>query len=100
MKIPCVSYIQFNYSLFGRWPVAGFCIIYLFTLEMLMKAVQYYEKIADQKQKAYMKMQCHCVLCNTSLELQFEAINQSEIKEVASCPQCEIRTRAKTYVIH
>lgn len=65
-----------------------------------MKAITYYEKIATHKQKAYMQMQCHCVLCNTSLELKFENISQEEIKEIASCPQCEIRTRAKTHIVH
>ncbi|MFZ3231293.1 MAG: hypothetical protein WA160_13880 [Pseudobdellovibrio sp.] len=64
-----------------------------------MKAIQYYEKLDSKKQKAYMQMQCRCALCNTSLELKFETISQDEIKEVASCPQCEIRTRAKTYSI-
>lgn len=64
-----------------------------------MKAVQIYEKIASSKQKAYMQLQCHCVLCNTSLDLQFENLNREEIKEIARCPQCEIRTRAKTHVI-
>ena len=65
-----------------------------------MKPIQYYEKIASNKQKTYMQMQCHCALCNTSLELKFENLNQDEIKETASCPQCEIRTRAKTHTVH
>ena len=64
-----------------------------------MKVVQYYEKVATSKQKAYVQLQCHCVLCNSSLELQFESITPLEIKEVAHCPQCEIRTRAKTHSI-
>lgn len=61
--------------------------------------VQYYEQAATAEQKAYIQLHCHCVLCNTSLELQFEPINIIEIKEVAHCPQCEIRTRAKTHPI-
>lgn len=65
-----------------------------------MKPVQYYEKVASTNQKAYMQMQCHCTLCNTTLELKFETINQEQIKEVAHCPDCEIRTRVKTYTIH
>lgn len=64
-----------------------------------MKAFQYYEKVTTSKQKAYVQLQCHCVLCNSSLELQFESTTPLEIKEVAHCPQCEIRTRAKTHSI-
>lgn len=61
--------------------------------------VQYYEKTPTSKQKAYLQLHCHCVLCNSSLDLQFEAVSYAEIKEVAHCPQCEIRTRAKTHLI-
>ncbi|OFZ31800.1 MAG: hypothetical protein A2622_03270 [Bdellovibrionales bacterium RIFCSPHIGHO2_01_FULL_40_29] len=71
----------------------------MFDKETSVKAVQYYEKASSIHQKAYIQLQCHCVLCNTTLELQFEVVTTDEIKEVAHCPQCEIRTRAKTHHI-
>lgn len=65
-----------------------------------MKDIQYYEKAESKTQKAYIRIQCNCVLCNTTLELRFENIGQVEVKEEAHCPQCEIRTRAKIHIIH
>jgi len=62
-----------------------------------MKDINYYENTNSANQKAYLKMQCNCVLCNSALELKFENLNNAEIKEEARCPQCEIRARAKVY---
>ncbi len=62
-----------------------------------MKDIQYYEKTDSMTQKDYLKLQCNCVLCNSSLELKFEVLDDLEIKEEAHCPQCEIRTRAKIH---
>ena len=62
-----------------------------------MKDINYYENTESAKQKAYLKLQCNCVLCNTALELKFEALGETEIKEEANCPECEIRTRAKIH---
>lgn len=64
-----------------------------------MKQVSYYEKTESATQDAYLKLQCNCVLCNTTLEFKFEMIAESEIKEEATCPQCEIRARAKIHAI-
>ena len=60
-----------------------------------MKDISYYENTESATQKAYLKLQCNCVLCNTALELKYENLNTSEIREEATCPQCEVRTRAK-----
>ena len=62
--------------------------------------IQYYENAVSIKQKDYVKLQCHCILCNTQLELKYEKIDSFEIKELASCPQCQIRTRTKAYSLH
>ena len=62
-----------------------------------MKEIRYYEKTDTLKQKDYLKLQCHCVLCNTELELKYENITTEQIKEEATCPQCASRTRAKVY---
>jgi hypothetical protein len=65
-----------------------------------MKDINYYEKADSASQKAYLKLQCNCVLCGTPLELKFESVNENEIKEEATCPECEIRTRAKIFSLH
>lgn len=62
-----------------------------------MKVVSYYENTQSANQQAYLKLQCNCVLCNSSLELKFESVGNNEVKEEATCPQCEIRARAKIY---
>ena len=62
-----------------------------------MKDINYYENANSHNQKAYLKMQCNCVLCGTTLELKFETLGEGEIKEEATCPECEIRTRAKIH---
>ena len=36
-------------------------------------------------------------VCSTALELKFETLPEGEIKEEATCPQCEIRARAKIH---
>lgn len=62
-----------------------------------MKNITYYENTHSTGQQAYLKLQCNCVLCNSALELKFETISENEIKEEATCPECEIRTRAKIH---
>ncbi len=62
-----------------------------------MKDVTYYQKTDSANQTAYLKLQCDCILCSTPLELKFEFITPTEIKEEATCPQCEIRARAKIH---
>ncbi len=62
-----------------------------------MKDISYYENPISANQKAYLQLQCNCVLCNTTLDLKFENLGEFEIKEEANCPQCEIRTRAKIH---
>lgn len=65
-----------------------------------MKDIHYYENPESAGQRAYLKLQCNCVLCNTALELKFESLSATEIKEEATCPECEIRTRAKVHSLH
>ncbi|MEK6629043.1 MAG: hypothetical protein AABY53_10495 [Bdellovibrionota bacterium] len=62
-----------------------------------MKDICYYENTSSANQKAYLKLQCNCVLCGTTLELRFENTSEGVIKEEATCPQCEIRARAKIH---
>lgn len=64
-----------------------------------MKEIQYYENKKTVKQDLYIKLQCNCTLCGTSLELKFVPINDTEIKEEAFCQQCEIRTRVKVHTL-
>ena len=65
-----------------------------------MKAINYYENANTANQEAYLKLQCNCVLCNSPLELKFENLDNIEIREEATCPECEIRTRAKFHPLH
>lgn len=64
-----------------------------------MKDITYYENTNSANQIAYLKLQCNCVLCNSALELKYESLNEDTIKEEATCPQCEIRTRAKIHML-
>lgn len=64
-----------------------------------VKDFTYYEKTDSATQMAFLKLQCNCVLCNTTLEFKFEMRGDHEIKEEATCPQCEIRARAKVHSI-
>ena len=64
-----------------------------------MKAINYFQRTETASQEAYINLQCNCVLCNSPLELKFENLDNIEIKEEATCPECEIRTRAKLHPI-
>lgn len=82
-------------------PVSANCIrLYLPSegnLESSMKDITYYENSNNAKQQAYLKLQCNCVLCSTSLELKYENHGNGEIKEEAHCPKCDIRARVKIH---
>lgn len=59
-----------------------------------------YEKTENPFQKAFIALQCNCVLCATSLELKVTVTEiNGEIKEEAFCPQCNIRMRSKSHTI-
>lgn len=57
-----------------------------------------YEKTENTFQKAFIALQCNCVLCATQLELKVTATDDAaEVKEEAFCPQCNIRMRSKSH---
>lgn len=59
-----------------------------------------YEKTENTFQKAFIALQCNCVLCATQLELKVTSEENSlEIKEEAFCPQCNIRMRSKSHTV-
>ncbi|WP_409479202.1 hypothetical protein [Pseudobdellovibrio sp. HCB154] len=59
-----------------------------------------YEKTENTFQKAFIALQCNCVLCATPLELKVTSEENSlEIKEEAFCPQCNIRMRSKSHTV-
>lgn len=63
--------------------------------------VQYFEKIESSQQKEFLTAHNNCILCGQSLELQHvRGPEEKEIKEEAYCPNCDLRTRAKTYGLH
>lgn len=61
----------------------------------------YFEKIDEPKHRAYVLSHNHCTLCQAVLELQHEKLeDNTEIKETAFCPDCELRARAKIFTVH
>lgn len=59
-----------------------------------------YEKTENTFQKAFIALQCNCVLCATQLELKLTSQENSiEVKEEAFCPQCNIRMRSKSHTL-
>ncbi|MCM2354754.1 MAG: hypothetical protein NDI63_14135 [Pseudobdellovibrio sp.] len=59
-----------------------------------------YEKTENTFQKAFIALQCNCVLCATQLELKLTSEENSiEVKEEAFCPQCNIRMRSKSHTV-
>lgn len=59
-----------------------------------------YEKTENTFQKAFIALQCNCVLCATLLELKLTAAKGTdEVKEEAFCPQCKIRMRSKSHTL-
>ena len=59
-----------------------------------------YEKTENTFQKAFIALQCNCVLCATLLELKLTPVEETdEVKEEAFCPQCNIRMRSKSHTL-
>ncbi len=68
---------------------------------MLPTKIQYFEKIENSKQKAFVEDHSHCTLCGTTLELQHVLRPEKpEIEEKAHCPKCDLRTRTREYTIN
>lgn len=60
--------------------------------------INYFEKIEKSSHQEYINSHNHCILCGGVLELRhIRILENEEIKEEASCPSCEIRTRDKTF---
>ncbi len=68
---------------------------------MDLPKIQYFENVVHERHQEFIESHNHCALCGTVLEL-IHAIDAEtkEIKEEAKCPECEIRTRAKTYPLN
>lgn len=62
--------------------------------------IQYFEKIETEKQHEFVKLQNHCSLCGSVLELHMGADENNQIHEVAHCPNCQVRNRSRKYPIH
>ncbi len=62
--------------------------------------VEYFERIENPLHREFVDSQSNCVLCSTVLELKHQTTQEKiEIKEEAYCPQCEMRTRSKSYIL-
>lgn len=63
--------------------------------------VCYFENADKPQQKAFIKAQNNCVLCNTVLEIKHTKGDEpGQVKEEAFCPQCEVKTRAKNFTLN
>lgn len=61
----------------------------------------YFEKVDSPQHREFIISQNNCILCGTVLELRHIADEQAiSIKEEAHCPECDVRTRAKTYSLN
>lgn len=68
---------------------------------MNIQKINYFEKVEHERHQEFIETHNHCVLCGTVLELQHAIdLASCEIKEEARCPECEIRTRAKTHKLN
>lgn len=67
----------------------------------MISKIDYFENAREEKHRDFIEEHSHCALCGTVLELHHVIDRPSaEIKEEARCPECEIRTRAKIYVLN
>jgi hypothetical protein len=68
---------------------------------MEISKINYFEKADSIKHREFIISQNNCVLCGTVLELKHLCDKDtSEVKEEAFCPQCDVKTRAKTHVLN
>lgn len=60
-----------------------------------------YEKTENTFQRAFVSIQCNCVLCATELQIKITSSENdtTEVKEEAFCPQCNIRMRSKSHKV-
>lgn len=69
------------------------------TTTLKLEDIHYYEKAENTFQKAFVSVQCNCVLCATNLEIKVSHNEEGTVKEEAFCPQCNIRMRSKSHTI-
>lgn len=63
--------------------------------------INYFEKIDSTKHREFIISQNNCILCGSVLELKHISDKMiSEITEEAFCPQCEVKTRARTHILN
>ncbi len=68
---------------------------------MELGKVQYFERVETNTHREFIQAHNNCILCSSVLELQHKRVEESaEIKEEAYCPQCDLRTRAKNYILN
>ncbi len=67
---------------------------------MINSKIQYFENVEKPKHQEFILAHNNCVLCGTILELQYVRLEDNKsVKEEATCPNCEIKTRAKIYTL-
>jgi len=68
---------------------------------MELGKVQYFERVEKKHHREFITAHNNCILCSSVLELRHIRVEEgAQVKEEAHCPQCDLRTRAKTYVLN
>jgi len=67
---------------------------------MELGKIHYFENVECHQHREFIQAHNHCILCSSVLELRHvRGELESEIKEEAYCPQCDLRTRAKVHSV-
>ena len=68
---------------------------------MELGKMQYFENIESSQHREFIMAHNNCILCGTALELRhIRSAQELEIKEEAHCPECKMRTRARSYILN
>lgn len=63
--------------------------------------IQYFERVEKSVHQEFINSENNCILCSSALELRHvRELDSNTIKEEAHCPQCELRTRAKSFTMN
>ena len=62
--------------------------------------INYFENARTTQHREFIISQNNCVLCGTVLELKHLPEDETQVKEEAYCPHCDVKTRGKIYSLN
>ncbi len=68
--------------------------------------LQYFENIQSKKQKEFVHLNNNCLFCQEVLEIKYEKKFEdqptviNEVRELVFCPNCELQSKSRYYLIH